>query len=132
MKGKPNDFTDSLPALRPAVSPRSPDPTPQPLAALPRLPGAVAADGRLRGIDDRPRLNRERGGGMSRSLLRCRNLACPTPHGAVLGRVTIDGGLVLEAGVRRFAVYLDTRRAVIACPACGTTRTFSGRAICSE
>lgn len=69
---------------------------------------------------------------MSRSLVRCRNSACPVPRGAVLGRVTSEGGLVLDTGVRRFAVYLDTQRAVIHCPACGTPRGFRGPMIRGE
>lgn len=63
---------------------------------------------------------------MSRSLLRCRNPACPVSHGAVLGRVTPDGGLILEATVIHFVIYLDTRRARIACPTCGAARDFRG------
>jgi hypothetical protein len=63
---------------------------------------------------------------MSRSLLRCRNRARPIPHGAVLGRITEDGGLVLDPAVARFVVYLDTRRASLDCPICGTSRAFSG------
>ena len=66
---------------------------------------------------------------MSRSLWRCRNPGCPEPHGAVLGRVTADGGLVLDPGVGRFAVYLDTRRAAVWCPACGSAREFQGTAV---
>lgn len=63
---------------------------------------------------------------MSRSPWRCHNPDCPTPHGTVLGRVTSDGGLVLDPGVRSFAVYLDTRRTEVVCPACGRHRAFSG------
>lgn len=63
---------------------------------------------------------------MSRSLWRCRNPGCPVPHGAVLGRVTAEGGLVLDPAVRAFAVYLDTRRAAVVCPACKTRRDFRG------
>jgi len=66
---------------------------------------------------------------MSRSLWRCRNRACPIPHGAVLGRLTADGGLVLEPEVHRVRCYLDTRRAVVSCPACGTERAFRGSAL---
>jgi hypothetical protein len=44
----------------------------------------------------------------------------------VLGRVTSDAGLVLDPSVQAFVVYLDTRRAVVACPACGTSREFRG------
>lgn len=63
---------------------------------------------------------------MSRSLWRCRNPACPTPHGAVLGRLTSEDGLVLDPRVQSCAVYLDTRRAVVACPECGAEREFRG------
>ena len=63
---------------------------------------------------------------MSRRLLRCRNPACQIPHGAVLGRVTEDGGLVLDAAVISFVVYFDTRRASIDCPNCGAVRNFAG------
>jgi len=63
---------------------------------------------------------------MSRSLWRCRSRACPVPHGAVLGRLTSDGGLVLDPAVVGFRCYLDTRRAVVACPACGAGREFRG------
>jgi hypothetical protein len=66
---------------------------------------------------------------MSRSWWRCRNSDCPTPHGAVLGRVTADGGLILDPAVRTFAAYLDTRRVEITCPECGAKREFRGRAL---
>jgi len=66
---------------------------------------------------------------VSRSLFRCRNRTCPVDHGATLGRVTSDGGLVLDPGVERFAVYLDTRRATIWCPTCGSAREFRGTAV---
>ncbi len=66
---------------------------------------------------------------MSRSLWRCRNPICPVPHGAVLGRLTADGGLVLDPAVATFRAYLDTRRAVIASPACGDMREFRGDAV---
>ncbi|MDP9367783.1 MAG: hypothetical protein M3Q03_05835 [Chloroflexota bacterium] len=66
---------------------------------------------------------------MSRSLWRCHNPACPVPHGAVLGRLTSEGGLVLDPAVTGFRCYLDTRRAVVACPACRTTREFRGASI---
>jgi len=68
---------------------------------------------------------------MSRSLWRCPNRGCPVPHGAVLGRVTADNGLVLNPTVERFSIYLDTRRAVIACPACRAKREFRGDAVFS-
>lgn len=63
---------------------------------------------------------------MSRSLWRCRNPDCSTRGGAVLGRVTADDGLVLDSDVHAFAVYLDTRRAVVSCPVCGMRREFRG------
>ena len=66
---------------------------------------------------------------MSRHDWRCRNPGCTTPHGAVLGRVTTEGGLVPNAGVGRFAVYLDSRRATVWCPACGAAREFRGNAV---
>jgi hypothetical protein len=66
---------------------------------------------------------------MSRSLWRCRNPGCPVPHGAVLGRVTVDGGLVLDPAVRSFAVYLDTGRVEVVCPACETKREFRGTSV---
>jgi hypothetical protein len=66
---------------------------------------------------------------MSRSLWRCRNPLCPAPHGAVLGRVTADGGLALCSTVESFRCYLDTRRVVLVCPACGAEREFRGTAI---
>ena len=69
---------------------------------------------------------------MSRSLWRCRNPGCSVPHGAVLGRVTADGGLVLDPEVRVFRCYMDTRRAVVACPICGASREFRGGAILSH
>lgn len=66
---------------------------------------------------------------MSRSWWRCRNSGCPTRGGAILGRVTTEGGLVLDPAVQTFAVYLDTGRIEIACPACGTRREFRGRVL---
>ncbi len=66
---------------------------------------------------------------MSRSLWHCRNPECSEPHGAILGRLTSSGGLVLDAGVRTFRCYLDTRRATVSCPACDTEREFRGDAI---
>lgn len=68
---------------------------------------------------------------MSRSVWRCRNRACPVPHGAVLGRLTADAGLVLDPTVTSFRAYLDTRRAMVACPRCGAGREFRGRAVVS-
>jgi hypothetical protein len=66
---------------------------------------------------------------MSRSLWRCRNPMCPVRGGAVLGRVTLDAGLVLDPAVRAFVVYLDTRRAAVVCPACGASREFRGTSV---
>jgi hypothetical protein len=63
---------------------------------------------------------------MSRRLLRCRNPACPIPHGAVLGRVTEDGGLVLDSTIDRFVIFFDTRKAAVFCPSCGSVREFRG------
>ncbi len=74
----------------------------------------------------------ERGGdALSRSLWRCRNRACPDPHVAALGRLTNDGGLVLDPAVTSFRAYLDTRRTVVCCPACGAEREFRGSAVFS-
>lgn len=69
---------------------------------------------------------------MSRSLWRCRNPSCPAPHGSVLGRVTTDGGLVLNPAVRAFAAYFDTGRIEVVCPACGTMRAFRGHVLFSS
>src|SRR5687767_15952336 len=69
---------------------------------------------------------------MSPRYLRCRNLGCPVPHGTVLGRLTADGGLVLDPAAKSFRVFLDTRRAVVACPACGIERECRGIAIFSD
>ena len=66
---------------------------------------------------------------MSRSLWRCRNPSCPVQHGAVLGQLTADGGLVIDPTVTHFRAYLDTRRAVVSCPACGAERGFRGGAV---
>ncbi len=68
---------------------------------------------------------------MSRSLWRCRNLACQVPHGTILGHLTADGSLVLSLTVTRFRCYLDTRRAVICCPSCGAKRDYRGGAVFS-
>jgi hypothetical protein len=46
--------------------------------------------------------------------------------------VTTEGGLVLDPAVRAFAVYLDTGRIEITCPACGTKREFRGCALLSR
>lgn len=68
---------------------------------------------------------------MSRSLWRCRNPLCPVPHGAVLGRVTKEGGLVLASPSVRFQVLLDSRRVVVQCPDCSQSREFRGVAVFS-
>lgn len=66
---------------------------------------------------------------MSRSWWRCRNPECPVAHGALLGRVTAEGGLVLDPSVRSFAAYLDTGRIEVVCPACGRTKEFRGTSV---
>ena len=66
---------------------------------------------------------------MSRREWRCRNPDCPVPHGAVLGRLTSDGGLVLDPAIRAFRCFLDTRRAAVACPHCEAEREFRGTAL---
>jgi hypothetical protein len=71
-------------------------------------------------------------GGMSRSVWRCRNPACSEPHGAVLGRVTTEGGLVLDPAVTGFQAYLDSRKVLLTCPACGARREFRGKAVLAE
>jgi hypothetical protein len=69
---------------------------------------------------------------MSRRLWRCRNRACPVPHGAVLGRLTAEGGLVLDPAIFGFRCFLDTRKVILICPACGATREFRGNAVISS
>ncbi len=66
---------------------------------------------------------------MSRRLWRCRNPACPEPHGAVLGQLTLDGGLVLRPTVSACRCFLDSHRAIIICAACGVEREFRGVAV---
>lgn len=68
---------------------------------------------------------------MSRSLWRCRNPQCPVPHGAVLGRVTSDRGLVLDGSVETYNIYMDTQHATILCPQCTHLRVFRGTAVFS-
>jgi len=63
---------------------------------------------------------------MSRHRWFCRNPHCLVHHGALLGHLKADGGLVLEPEVMLATVYLDTRRAVVICPACGQHREFRG------
>jgi hypothetical protein len=65
---------------------------------------------------------------MSRREWRCRNRECLVPDGAILGRLTCDGGLVLDSGVREFRCYFDSQRALVTCPECGTKREFRGGA----
>ena len=62
---------------------------------------------------------------MSRRDWRCRAEGC----GTTLGRVTMEGGLAVDPAVRRVSAYFDTRKSVIVCPVCGTSREFRGRAI---
>jgi hypothetical protein len=68
---------------------------------------------------------------MSRSLWRCRNPKCPVPHGAVLGRVTSDRGLLLDGSVETYNIYLDTQHAIVMCPHCSQGREFRGTAVFS-
>jgi hypothetical protein len=68
---------------------------------------------------------------VSRRDWRCRNPACAERGGATLGRLTSDEGLVLDPTVSGFRAYLDTRRAVVTCPACGSEREFRGAAVVS-
>jgi len=84
-----------------------------------------------RSLRTTPRWQPMQGCDVSRVWWRCRNPGCTTPHGAILGRVTTDGGLVLAPAVVTFAAYLDSRRVVVACPACGITREFRGSAVVS-
>jgi hypothetical protein len=67
---------------------------------------------------------------MSRGSWRCRNPACPTPQGAILGHLGDERTtLLLDPAVRRVVVRLDVRRADVTCPACGTVRSFRGAAV---
>jgi hypothetical protein len=66
---------------------------------------------------------------VSRSLWRCRNRACPVPHGAVLGHLIGNGGLRLDSAITIFVVYLDTDRVAVTCPSCGTERSFFGTTV---
>jgi hypothetical protein len=63
---------------------------------------------------------------MSTRRWRCRNPHCLVQHGALLGTLKADGGLVLEPEVMVGTVYLDTKRASIVCPVCGQARDFWG------
>jgi hypothetical protein len=67
---------------------------------------------------------------MSKREWRCRSRTCAVPGGAVLGRLWVDReGLVLEPGVAIGAVYLDSGRVEVVCPACGVVRDFRGLAV---
>ncbi len=66
---------------------------------------------------------------VSRREWRCRNRECAVRGGAVLGKVTLSGDLVLAPAVAAFRCFLDTGRAVVACPACGREREFRGGAV---
>lgn len=68
---------------------------------------------------------------MSRRHWQCRNPSCSGEHGTILGRLVDDDGIVLDASVTDFGVYLDTQKAVVKCPICGTIREFRGRAVFS-
>ncbi len=69
---------------------------------------------------------------MGRRLLHCRNPECSVLGGAVLGRITASDGLVLSTEVADLRCYLDARRAVIGCPACGSLREFRGASISTD
>ncbi len=66
---------------------------------------------------------------MSQRYLRCRNPACPNKGGTVLGRLTADGGLVVNPSVVCVRCYLDTHRVVVTCPKCGDEREFRGTSV---
>lgn len=66
---------------------------------------------------------------MSRSLWRCRNPQCPVPHGAVLGRVTPDGGVVLNPKIKLFRAFFDSGRVKVVCPNCFEEREFRGTSL---
>lgn len=64
---------------------------------------------------------------MSRREWRCRNPHCSVPHGAVLGRLSVDtSGLAVDPAVSAVQVYFDAGRAQIRCPVCGAPRDFRG------
>ena len=95
------------------------------------MPGSAPAD-RLDAVERRRAAAQSAGGrAVSRREWRCRNPDCPTAHGALLGRLAAGGGLVLDPAVEAFRAYLDSGRAVVACPACGATREFRGGAVFS-
>lgn len=66
---------------------------------------------------------------MSRHLWRCRNPRCPVPHGAVLGRLTTVGALIVAAEVRDLWCYFDSQHALLTCPGCGQRRHYRGPAV---
>jgi hypothetical protein len=53
-------------------------------------------------------------------------------HATALGTLTAGGDLVLGRAVVWFRVFLDTRRAVVVCPRCGTAREFRGGSVFSS
>jgi hypothetical protein len=63
---------------------------------------------------------------MSTRRWTCRNPHCLVQHGALLGCLKANGGLVLEPEVIVGTVYLDARRVTIVCPVCGQAREFRG------
>ena len=65
---------------------------------------------------------------MSRREWRCRSLDC----GAVLGRITADGGLVVAESVDHVQAFFDTAKAIVVCFECGSRREFRGRFIVSR
>lgn len=66
---------------------------------------------------------------MSRRLWRCRNRDCPVPHGAVLGRLTVEGILIVDESIQAARCYLERGQALIKCPACGHLKTYFGLAV---
>lgn len=68
---------------------------------------------------------------MSRRAWRCRYRDCPDEGGAILGHLTGAGDLVLAEGAGRFAVHVDTRRAVVWCRRCRRPREFRGGSVFS-
>ncbi len=125
--------SDSLPPLRCIICRRSVRWLPTMVALVSALSGTASADGRSTNTGQRTDLSVPGGGRVvSRSLWRCRNPSCLVPHGAVLGRLTTDGGLVLDHEVEHFAVFLDSARVALTCPRCGATRDFRGTALYSS
>ncbi len=66
---------------------------------------------------------------MSRRLWRCRNRACPTSHGAVLGSLARDGVLSVDQSVLNLQCHLEARRTTVTCPRCGQVRDFYGTVV---